>query len=201
MGRLRAIPLMMSLCLLTACGGSGGGRSDGETLALEIQREFAAMTACSARVELEADYETRVFTCVLDAAYDRDTGGSLTVVEPELVRGVGIRFSPEGTELTYGGFSLETGDLTGEGLSPAEVVPVLYRAVARGFAAAVRLEGETLTVTYRAGDRAPGEGLEAVVTFDAADHAPLSGELYWDGTRVATARITQFQREGPEPER
>lgn len=193
MGRLRALPLMMSLLLLTACGGSGGGERTGEDLALEIQREFAAMTACSGQVRLEADYETRVFTCLLDAAYDRVTGGQLTLLEPELVKGVTARISAEGTSLTYGDLSLETGALTDDGLSPMEAVPRLYQAVSQGFIAGAQLSDGVLSVTYREGTQDPGTGLETVVTFDAESHAPLTGELYWDGARVVTAQISGFQ--------
>lgn len=190
--RLRLFPLMMSLCLLTACGG-GGEKQTGEDLALRIQGEFAAMTACAGRLSLEADYENRVFDCVLDVTYDQVTGGVLTIVEPELVRGVSAHITQDGASLSYEGFSLDTGAVTDDGLSPMEAVPRLYQAVTRDFVAGATLTEETLSVTYRDGEQAPGTGLEAVVTFDAKSHAPLTGELFWDGTRVITVQVTSFE--------
>lgn len=190
--RLRLFPLMMSLCLLTACGG-GGEKQTGEDLALQIQGEFAAMTACTGRFSLEADYGNRVFDCVLDVTYDQVTGGVLTIVEPELVRGVSARITQDGASLSYEGFSLDTGAVTDDGLSPMEAVPRLYQAVTRDFVAGATLAEETLSVTYRDGEQAPGTGLEAVVTFDAKSHAPLTGELFWDGVRVITVQVTSFE--------
>lgn len=190
--RLWLFPLMMSLCLLAACGG-GAGEKSGEELAIQLQSEFSTMTACSARVSLEADYGQRVFDCVLDVTYDQVTGGTLTIVEPELARGVTARIGPEGTSLSYEGFSLDTGDVTGDGLSPVEAVPRLYQAVVRDYVAGADLSDGVLSVTYRDAEQAPGTGLETVVTFDAESHAPLTGELFWDGARVILAQISDFQ--------
>lgn len=190
--RLGLFPLMMSLLLLTACGG-GEGRVNGEELALQLQKEFSAMTACSGRVSMEADYGERVFACVLDVTYDQVTGGVLTMVEPEIAKGVSARISPDGASLSYEGFSLETGDVTGDGLSPVEAVPRLYQAVSRDFVAGASVTDGVLSVTYRDGEQTPGTGLEAVVTFDVESHAPLTGELFWDGTRVIFAQMADFQ--------
>lgn len=189
--RLWLFPLMISLLLLAACGGEG--EKSGEERAIQLQSEFAAMTACSGRVRLEADYGERVFECVLDVTYDQVTGGVMTLVEPELVKGVSARVSPDGLSLSYQGFSLDTGDVTGDGLSPVEALPRLYRAVTRDYVAGATLSEELLSVTYRDAEQAPGAGLEAVVTFDLQTHAPLTGELFWDGSRVILAQMTDFQ--------
>ncbi len=196
MGRLRALPLMMSLLLLGGCGGSG--EVSGEDLALEIQKEFAGMTACSCQVALTADYETRVFDYVLDVTYDVTGGARLTIVEPEIARGVTAAIQAGQTQLVYDGFSLDAGPLTGDGLSPLEAVPTLYRAVAQGYIAGIDLAGETLSVTYRDGENEPGTGLEAVVRFDAKSHAPISGELYYDGARIIQAQVKDFQSMTPQ---
>lgn len=198
MGRWRAIPLMMSLCLLAGCG--GGGDKTGEDLALEIGREFAAMTACSGQVELTADYANRTFECALELVYDNTTGATLTILEPELARGVAAHIGPEGTELTYDGFSLDAGPVTDTGLAPVEAVPALYEAITQGYIAVAELGEETLTVTYRDGVEAPGSGLEAVVVFDVETHFPLTGELFWDGARVVSVQLSDFQMmTSPEP--
>ncbi len=198
MGRFKALPLMMSLLLLGGCGGSG--EVSGEDLALDIQKEFAGMTACSCQVALTADYETRVFDYVLDVTYDVSGGAALTIVEPEIARGVTAAIQSGQTQLVYDGFSLDAGPLTDDGLSPLEAVPTLYRAVAQGYIAGVDLAGETLNVTYRDGESEPGTGLEAVVCFDAKSRAPLTGELYDHGARVIQAQVKDFQSMNPQEE-
>lgn len=192
--RVRWFPLMMSLLLLAGCAAGGQGKQSAEDKALAIQKEFSSMTACTGRFSLTADYGERAFECTLDAVYDQVTGGALTIVEPELVKGVTARFSAGETTLSYDSFSLETGPLTDEGVAPMEVLPTLWRQIAQGYIAAVGERDSVLTVTYRADGQSPGTGLEAAVVFDMETHKPLSGELFWDGARVAAVEVLEFER-------
>lgn len=198
--RVRWFPLMISLLLLASCAAGGQGKQSGEDLALTIQKEFSNMTACTGRFALTADYGQRAFECVLDATYDQVTGGTLTIAEPELVKGVTARFSAGETALSYDGFSLETGPLTDEGISPMEALPTLWRQVSQGYIASVAEKDGVLTVTYRDDGQSPGTGLEAAVAFDAESRKPLSGELFWDGVRVAAVDVLEFEMMGAAQE-
>ncbi len=192
MGRLKALPLMMSLLLLAGCAG-GGGEGTGEELAVALQQEYGQLTAVTCRLALTAEYDQEVFECVLDVVWDRATGAGLTMVEPEIAKGVTARIAQGETSLQYGDFSLETGPLTGDGLSPMEVVPTLWGQATGGYIAQASVTDGVLEVTYRQGETPPGTGLEALVTFDTQSHAPLTGELYSDGARVATVTVENFQ--------
>ena len=79
-----------------------------------------------------------------------------------------------------------------------ETVPTLWAQILGGYIAGANVTDSVLEVTYRPGDGLPGTGLEAVVDFDAQTHAPLTGELFFDGTRVALVRVTEFQSMGPQ---
>ena len=183
---------MISLLFLAGCAGSGGAGT-GEELALSLQEEYSQLTAVTGRVALTAEYSEKVFDCVLDVAWDNATGATLTMVEPEIAKGVTARIQSGETSLQYGDFSLETGPLTWDGLSPMETVPVIWAQVTGGYIAGASLSEDVLEVTYRPGDDPPGTGLEAVVTFDIQSRAPLTGELFSDGVRVATVRVEDFQ--------
>lgn len=200
--RVRLFPLMISLLLLAGCAAGGQGKQSGEDLALAIQKEFAHMTACSGRFSLTADYAERAFECVIDAAYDQVSGGTLTIAEPELVKGVTARFAAGETALSYDGFSLETGPLTDEGISPMETLPTLWRQVSAGYIATVEKNetDKTLHVTYRSDGQSPGTGLETVAVFDIESHKPRSGELFWDGVRVAAVEVQEFEMMGAAQE-
>lgn len=191
MGRFKALPLMMSLLLLAGCGGRG--ERTGEELALSIQEEYGQFTAVTCRVALTAEYDQRVFDYVVDVAWDQATGVGLTIAEPEIARGVTARIAKGETSLEYGGFSLETGPLTPNGLTPMEAIPTLWGQVTGGYIAGASVTENGLEVIYRQGEETPGTGLEAQVTFDLESHAPLTGELNYDGTRVAVARVEDFQ--------
>lgn len=191
MGRFRALPLMMSLLLLAGCG--RGGEKTGEDLALAIQAEYGQFTAVTCRVSLTAEYDDRVFDYMVDVVWDQATGAGLTIAQPEMAKGVTARIAKGETSLEYGGFSLETGPLTEGGLTPMEAIPTLWGQVTGGYIAGAEVTQNGLEVTYRQGDTAPGTGLEAQVTFDIESHAPLTGELFYDGKRVIVARVEDFQ--------
>lgn len=74
-----------------------------------------------------------------------------------------------------------------------EAIPTLWGQVTGGYIAGASVTENGLEVIYRQGEETPGTGLEAQVTFDLESHAPLTGELNYDGTRVAVARVEDFQ--------
>lgn len=190
-GFLRRISLCLTLVgLLTGCG----EETRGETLALEIQKEWQSMTGCAGQVKLEGEYADKHFECVLDVAYQRSSGGTLTFVEPELVEGITLGMSEKGLTLGYGDVLLDAGPVTGEGISPVESLWLLYELVDEGFLSAVEVDADSVTATFRRDDNPAGTGVEGTVCFSAATHAPLTAELYEDGARVIALQFRDFSR-------
>lgn len=200
MGRPKLLPLMMSLVLLAGCGRGATERS-AEEHAIDLQRQWRDMTACSCHLALTADYGERVFSCEMDMAYDQVTGGVFTLTQPDLVRGISARVKGDDLSLSYDGTSLETGPLTDEGLSPLEAAPTLYRQLTQGNLSSWELADGVLTLAFRGYDTQPGEGLEATVSFNAETDEPLTGRLSWNGTQIIEIQATNFQMmtgEAPE---
>ena len=79
--------LMMTLCLLAACGGEAGTGNNTDELALDIRADYLSMSGCTARMDVTADYGERVYTYTLDLSYQKDGDTTLAVVAPEEVAG------------------------------------------------------------------------------------------------------------------
>ncbi len=190
MRRWKLGALMISLALLTGCGGAQG--ENAEDLALQIRTDFLNFSSCGGEISMTAHYPDRVFDCKLDLVYDRTTGGVLTVREPAEVRGIEAKVG-KGLTISYDKVSLETGPLTESGISPLEAPVTFYAQITGGYMALCAEDEDALTVTYREGETQGGQGLEAVITFDKESHVPLSGELYQDGTLILSAATQNFQ--------
>lgn len=190
---------MITLCLLlTACGGERAGRGE-EELALDIRAEYLGMTACTATVDITADYGQRVYEFTLELNHQKEGETVLTVTAPEDIAGVTARIAGDKAILEYDGVSLETGALDATGLSPVSAVPALLTYVKTGFIAEVNQEelGETacLRVNCRDPELQPGTGTEGTLWFDLDTHALVQGEIAVDGARVILCQFTQFTME------
>ena len=184
------------LILLSACGGAGSGGNEAERLALEIRTEYLNMTACTAALEMTADYGQRVYQYGMDLHYEREGSTTLTVTAPENIAGITARLEKGETALEYDGLRMETGPLTQDGMSPVDAVPALLASVQDGFLAECVLEEldgtQALHTSSRDPEAAPGQGVEIQLWFDAATHALLQGEISQDGFTVIHCQFTAF---------
>ena len=168
---------MMTLALLTACGGTAAG-DPAEELALAVRGEYLAMERCAAEVEITADYGQRVYEFLLSAAVDGEET-VLTLREPELAAGITARIGEEGGALEYDGLALDTGPLD-------------------GYMAECALErtgdSELLRVLCADPEAAPGTGRETTLWFDPETYALVQGEISVDGYRVIQCRLSGFTK-------
>lgn len=119
----RLCPVILSFCLLlTGCGGR------------DIRSEFSAMSerlggaSLSFTANVRAEYEDK--TARFTLSYEEDgEGGSVTVLAPELIKGVTARIAQGSTSLEYATVVLDTGSLDSFGLSPMSSLPVLADAL------------------------------------------------------------------------
>lgn len=193
------LPLLLSCLLLTACAGGGGG-GDPEEEALSLRTRYLAMTACAGTASVTADYGERVYDYVLEFSWLRAGGLTVTVQEPEIVRGVTARLTEEGGTLEYDGAILETGPLGGDGLTPLSALPVLLSDLQERYLAEcayTELDGvSALSLTCRDPEGSAGTGSETVLWLDRATGALLQGECYEDGRRVIFCRFDSFTFDG-----
>lgn len=187
---------MMTLALLTACGGTAAG-DPAEELALAVRGEYLAMERCAAEVAVTADYGQRVYEFLLSAAVDGEET-VLTLREPEQAAGITARIGEEGGVMEYDGLALETGPLDGEGLSPVSALPALLSAARSEYMTECALERtgdpELLRVRCADPETPPGTGRETDLWFDAETHALVRGEISVDGYRVIRCELTGFTR-------
>lgn len=198
MRRLRMCVLMMTLLLLlSACGGAGEAKgSPAEELALAVRGELLDMTACTAVMEVTADYGQRVYEYTVQVSYEAEGETVLTLTAPAELAGITARIRGRETALEYDGVRWETGALDDSGMSPVDAVPALLTYARKGFMAECGMETvdetELLRVVCRDPEGTAGAGRECSLWFDSETHALVRGELSQDGVTVIQCRFTEF---------
>lgn len=192
--------LMMTLVLLTGCSGGGqGAERSAEELALNIRTEYLAMTACRASADITADYGQRVYEYSVDISWQKDGETRLTITAPENIAGITARIQDGKSYLEYDGASIETGILSGTGLSPIEVVPAALNYILSGYIGECDFETvderELLWFCCRDPESEPGVGTEAAFWFDPESHALTQAEILSDGYCVVRCVFQEFTME------
>jgi outer membrane lipoprotein-sorting protein len=182
--------MITALLLLSGC--AQGGTNPAEELALQLRTSYLNMTYYDAEANITADYGDQVFTYTLQVEATQ-SGGTLTVLEPEEVAGVAITWREGETTLIYDGISLETGALSPDGLSPTDCIPLILTALQRGSITEATLEeGEDSSLLVLSLDN-PYElsqgSSQITVWADSETYALRRAEIAWEGATVVTAEF------------
>ncbi len=183
--RLMAAALTITLCLgLSSCSAA---RKDADT-ADAIAERYSKISAFSANVRIRADYGDRTQDYAVRYEYQAPKKSVITLLEPEEVSGIRATLNEEGGALEFDGAILDTGPLSGTGLSPVECLPALMNAWSGGYVSEYgneKLDGtDCALLTYLI---SPEEiSVEIRTYFEKNTLAPFRAELLSGGERVLT---------------
>lgn len=167
------VPVFMAFCLLlTACGSAAKSRYE------EFSQELAAKSEFGFTGDIRAEYQDK--TAEFTIEYSRYEGGcTVTVVEPELIRGVTAHMADGKTQLEFSGVILDVGPLDEYGLTPMSALPTLVRAMQTGHLESIRSENGQTVVELK-----PEDHLTVTVWFEEETMTPVYAEIASEG-RVA----------------
>ena len=175
--------LMMSLCLLCACGGK---ESEPIQAPMDFRRELLTRGGCAMELEARAESGNLVWELTLDCSLDPTGKGSVTVLAPESIAGVTALVDEAAGGLRYGDLALGLGLLPGTELAPAAAPGKLVRAWAQTWIASAGEEGPGSMARYE-------DGRFTVSTWFDENRVPLRAELAVDGKLCFTAEIRKFE--------
>lgn len=171
---------LMLLSALTACS----AKPKAAELAQTVRDSYTSADGISMNAELTANYSSRAYSFSVKYEED-DGGGTVTVLEPESIAGISARIGEDGVTLIFDGAEVFTGEVTEDGLSPVDALPVIVKAWREGAVTGteyVKSDGaERLSVSYRITDSAA-----LITVFDTDTYLPVSAELTRDGYTVLT---------------
>ena len=174
------LAILLCLCIpLTACGGTAA-RTGFDALSAKMQN--AAALSFEARIRAEYDDSTAEFTL---AYAEKDGESTVTVISPDIIRGVSAHVKSGETALEYDGVMLDTGSLDSFGLSPMSALPLLTQTLRTGYLDSAWDDGE-----MRCAMLVPSDGVSVEVHMDKYTDTPLTAEISSDGRVRVFAEIT-----------
>lgn len=174
---------MLAVCLLlSACGRANAVKSAYE----DFSKKLSSADAFSFTAAVRAEYEHKTARFTLSYTED-ESGGTVSVIAPELISGISARVSKGSTRLEYGDISLDVGMLNEHGLSPMSSLPALADALKSGHMESFWTEdGKTVLQLI------PNDELICTVWFSDS-MTPLHAEIQSDGRVIIYAEISEWK--------
>ena len=176
------LPLLLALSLvLSGCGQNAAASKYQDFAEKLLQKETLSFTA-----DVRCEYEEKTVSFTL--GYSSDTEGStVTVIAPELIRGIRAHAKAGETSVEYDGLILDTGPLDDFGLSPMSALPVLVEAMKTAYIDSVWEEkGEYAALLV------PSDNMNVQIHLDKYTMCPVYAELVSDGRVAAFIHIRDW---------
>ena len=185
----RIVALIAAVLALSGCAAA-----EKEDRADALQKQYAEMSGCKARVYAGVVREESTDVYLLDV---ERTGEEtrVTVVEPEEITGISAVISGDNTlKLAFDGMVLDAGSVN-PGVSAVNGVSILLRAAAEGYVverSTERFEGGNGALRLCFETDIEGETLLVTAYFDS-DNTPLYAEIGQDGAILEYLEFTSFE--------
>ena len=176
--------LMIISLLLCGCGGRGE-----EKRFEQFQSELASASEIRVEAELTADYGDSARAYTLTMTWTPD-GCEVEVLRPELIAGIKAHIDENGSDLEFDGLILDTGELTGDGLTPISALPRLLETMTEGHIDSAWKEGDSVVV-----ELTPDDVISLSLWMEKETMAPSRAELQGQdsGRVLITCEITRFE--------
>lgn len=182
MKRLCLLLVTFFCLLLTGCG-SGGQ----EKLFHDFSAELCEKSTLGFTAKIRAEYDDRTVKFTLAFAGEGDDC-TVTVIEPEIISGVAMRFEDGKAALDCKGITLDTGFSDENGLTPVNALPLIAKALKSGHLDSSAKDGKQL-IWYLV----PCDGITVEVWLDGETMTPLHAELITGGRVRVFCDITDWK--------
>ena len=188
MRKLFCVP-MMTLFLLTSCGGNG------EAEPADLRIRYQEMEGCRMEAVVSCDQVGMEWEALLRCDYIPGGESTVEVLEPESITGVKAVFSDSDWRLEYDDVCLNAGSLSREELSPALCLPRLMSALRDGWLLEKNEEDwqeiPCLRISLDQSGAQDGK-LLSTLWLRQSDGMPVRGEIAVDGEIILSAEFTDF---------
>lgn len=178
--------MLIIFCLLCGCT---SGEKEMER-SLSFREKLLASNGCSFSCRISADYGQQVYTFLLRCSIDSKGTLSFQAEEPESISGIAGRISSAEGALVFDDAVLAFPPLAEGEIPPVRGPWILMNALRNGYISSCGQEEAYLLISID--DSYCGTTLRADIWIDEKD-TPVHGEIYWQGNKILTLEIIDFQ--------
>ena len=184
MKKLAAI--VLALLMLIGCGETRNMLDK----AMTLRAELLACQSCTFDAAITADYGDKLHSFGMHCVGDNDGNVEFTVTSPESIAGItGIISGDEG-QLTFDDKAVAFSLLADGQVSPVSGPWILMKTLLGGYITACNEEEGLLHLMIN--DSYEDDALELEIWLDG-ERAPIQAEIGYDGRRILTMEIENFQ--------
>lgn len=182
---MKILAVVISLLLLSGCTGKDA----------ELQRAMELRTrllsaCCSFDAEITADYGSSIQTFRVYCEGNAQGNLGFSVTAPESIQGITGRIESGEGKLTFQDTALAFPLLAEEQLSPVSSPWIFWNTLRGGYLTAAGMEDDLLRLTID--ESYEEDALTVDIWLDDTDH-PIRAEILYDGRRILTLTIENFQ--------
>ena len=177
---------IIALVLLTGCT----GKRDELDRAMKLRADLLGCLGCSFDVEITADYGDEIFQFAMNCESDGRGNLSFTVTEPETIAGITGNIASGEGKLTFDDVILQFPLMADEQVTPISGPWILMKTLLGGYLTAAGEEEDLLHLTIH--DSYEDDALRMEIWLNG-DNSPVCGEIFYDGRRIVTMNVENFQ--------
>lgn len=182
----RIAALLMIAVILCGCTGK---RAEMDR-AMTLRANLLACQSVSFDTAITADYGDEIYSFGMNCQADNQGNLTFAVTEPETIAGItGTIASGEG-KLTFDDVALDFPLMADDQITPISGPWIFLKTLLGGYLTACTVEEDLLRLTID--DSYEDDALQLEIWLNNSD-APVRAEILYDGRRIVTMDITNFQ--------
>ncbi len=181
----RVMVLVLSLLLLTGCGGT----KNTQDKLLQL-REKLSQEPCGFTCHISADFGSSTYDFTLDCGFDTAGNMDFTVKQPDTISGITGHVAASGGNLTFDDKAVAFSMLAEGELTPISAPWLMMKGLRSGYLSAWAQEKEGILLTVD--DSFHGEEIQFRILL-SDDLVPISAEILKEGSCVLSLRVDSFR--------
>ena len=184
---MRRVPvfLLVLIVLLTGCSANMG-----IDRAVALRQELLSGNGCSFDATVTADFTDKFFTFQMQCVVNKDGTMDFTVTQPETIAGISGQISAEEGKLKFNDQILSFELMADGQVSPISAPWLLMRTIQGGYISAGGKDGELFLFEI---DDSYEENPLRLDVWLGLDNFPVTADIIWSGTRVASVSVDNFR--------